>query len=91
MTAREEGRDDGEAWVFGGGGNEDDLTAFDGAQENILLSFGEAVNFIKEENGGGGRRLSKKRGLRAGGGGREELLQVGFFGSDSRKLFKGER
>ena len=90
MTAREEGRDDGEAWVFGGGGNEDDLTAFDGAQENILLSFG-AVNFIKEENGGGGRRLSKKRGLRAGGGGREELLQVGFFGSDSRKLFKGER
>lgn len=75
MTAGEKGRDDCEAWVFSGGGNEDDLTALDGAQENVLLSLGEAVDLVKEENGGGrGRRLSKKRGLRAGGRGGEELL-----------------
>jgi len=48
--AGEEGADDLEAGVFGGGADEDNVAALDMGEEAILLSFVPAVNFIEEDD-----------------------------------------
>lgn len=52
LRAGDEGSVDEEEGVFGGGSDEADCTAFHVRQEDILLGFIEAVDFIDEEEGG---------------------------------------
>ena len=48
--ARQQRRDDGEGGVLGRGRDEDDLTRLDPGQQGVLLSLGEAVDLIEEED-----------------------------------------
>ena len=51
LAAAEECGDDLEGGVLGGGADEGDGAAFDGAEERVLLGFVEAVDFVDEEDG----------------------------------------
>ncbi len=42
---------DGEEGIFGGGADEDDEAELDVAEEDVLLGFVEAVDFVEEEDG----------------------------------------
>ena len=52
-AAGEQGGDDFEGGILGGGADEADSAALDVRQEGVLLGFVEAVNFIDEEDGAG--------------------------------------
>ena len=43
---------EGKGRVFGSGADEDELAGFDGGEEDVLLLFVEAVDFVHEEDGG---------------------------------------
>ncbi len=51
MGAGDEGGVDGEEGIFGGGSDEDDEALLDVAEEDVLLGFVEAVDFVEEEDG----------------------------------------
>lgn len=51
VASAEEGRDDVEAGVVGGGTDEADVAFFDVGEEEVLLGLVEAVNFIDEKEG----------------------------------------
>ena len=68
VAAREERRIDVETRVVGGGADEADVALFDIRQEEVLLGFVEAVQFVDEEN---------RRGLGTAAGGGEDLPQFG--------------
>lgn len=46
----EEGAGEVERGVFGGGTEEDDGSVFNGGEEGVLLSFGESVDLVDEED-----------------------------------------
>ncbi len=51
MTAGEQGGDDLERGIFGGGADQDDRSRFHIGQKGILLGFVEAVDLIDKDDG----------------------------------------
>ena len=51
LTATEQGRDEIKAGVVGGGSDEANAAGFNIGEQQILLGFVEAVNFVDKENG----------------------------------------
>ncbi|MFM1943062.1 MAG: hypothetical protein RI897_2044 [Verrucomicrobiota bacterium] len=82
LGAGDEGGVDEEEGVFGGGSDEADCTAFHVGQENILLGFIEAVDFIDEEEGGLGLVSESV------GGFGEDLADIGHRGFHTAEAFE---
>src|SRR5882757_6659960 len=51
LGAGEEGGDDFEGGIFGGGADEENVAGFDVREEGVLLGFVEAVDFVDEDDG----------------------------------------
>ncbi len=73
VAAADERGDDVEAGVVGGGADEADVAFFDVGEEEVLLGFVEAVDFVDEEDG---------FEVGAGAGGLEDLAEFGDVGLD---------
>lgn len=63
LGARDEGGVDVEEGVVGGGADEADGAALDVGEEDVLLGFVEAVDFVDEEDGGLGAELLPGAGV----------------------------
>ena len=62
LATREQGRDDFERWVLGGGANQDKSAVFHSRQQRILLRLVEAMDFVDEQH----RRLAVEKAAVAG-------------------------
>src|SRR6267378_6404035 len=51
LGAGEEGGDDFEGGIFGGGADEENVAGFDVREEGVLLGFVEAMDFVDEDDG----------------------------------------
>src|SRR5258707_3442027 len=51
LGAGEEGGDDFEGGIFGGGADEENVAGLDVREEGVLLGFVEAVDFVDEDDG----------------------------------------
>jgi hypothetical protein len=80
-ATRQQGANDFERRVLGGGANENDGAAFDVRQEGVLLGLVEAVNFVHEEQGG-------PTGALALGGAFDYLFDLGQAARDGRDFLK---
>lgn len=82
LSAAEQGGIDFKRWVFGGGADEGEQTAFDVREEGVLLGFVEAVDFVDKENGA----LTVLEGKPGFGDGFADVFDAGEDGGNGKEL-----
>ena len=81
MTAGEQGANDLETWVLGGGTNKDNLACFDVREQCILLGFVKPMDLIEKNDGAAIWRGGVDNGgdIRLFGGDGREMMEIRVY------------